>query len=80
MPRIPQPDYGVPEMESPKLYAVTYTYEVDGCWFADTWNISGEKSIADALQRVDDFCSGSLEAGNWTAYEITNINIIRRGV
>lgn len=80
MPRIPKPDYTVPETETPKLYAVTYTYEVKGVWYADTWNISEQKCIGEALQTVETFCEGNLNAGNWDAYEITNINLIRRGV
>lgn len=80
MPKIPSPDYSVPETETPKMYAVTYTYEVDGEWFADTWNITGQKCMGDALNSVDEWCGSKLDAGNWTAYEITNINLIRRGV
>ena len=79
MPKIPDHDYSVSQLEEQKLYAVTYTYEVDGEWFADTWNITERNNIGAALEAVDAFCSANVENGNWISYEITNINIIRRG-
>lgn len=78
MPKIPKHDYSVPELEEQKLYAVTYAYEVDGDWFADTWNITERNNIGQALEDVDRWCDGNLDAGNWTAYEIISINTIRR--
>lgn len=77
MPKIPEHDYSVSELDEKKLYAVTYAYEINGEWFADTWNIAGT-NLGQALNDVDAFCDGNLESGNWTAYEITNINVIRR--
>ena len=78
MPKIPKHDYSVSELEEQKLYAVTYAYEVDGDWFADTWNITGRNNIGQALEDVDKWCNKNLDAGNWTAYEIISINTIRR--
>ena len=79
MPMIPKHDYSVSELEERKLYAVTYQYQRDsGEWFADTWNITERNNIAAALEAVDTFCNEYLESGNWIAYEITNINVIRR--
>jgi len=78
MPKIPDHDYSVPELEEQKLYAVTYRYEVDGDWFADTWNITGYRNIGEALETVDKFCEGNLNSGNWSAYDISNINCVGR--
>lgn len=77
MPRIPDHDYSVSQLEEKKLYAVTYRYQVNGIWYADTWNISECKNLGEALERVDKFCDGNLNARHFDAYEITNINIIR---
>ena len=79
MPKIPKRDYTRSMLDEPKLYAVTYTYEVNGEWFADTWNITERNNIGQAIEDVDAWCESNLESGNWSAYEITNINIIRRG-
>ena len=79
MARIPEHDYTVSELDEVKLYSVVYHYQLkSGEWFADTWNITGCTTITEAIQRVDDFCNGCLEKGNWDAYEITNANVIRR--
>lgn len=80
MPRIPKPDYNVPETETPKLFAVTYTYEQNGEWYGDTWHLSDEKCIGDALDDANEWFESQIDSGKWTAYEITNINLIRRGV
>ena len=79
MPKIPDHDYNVSELDEKKLFSVVYQYEIDGVWFADTWNVT-EQYMSQALEKVDAFCDGNLESGNWSAYEITNINLIRRGV
>ena len=83
MPMIPKHDYSVSELDEQKLYAITYCYmpsmgaQADE-WCADTWNISGCTSIGEALDKVNLWCEGCMESGSWSAYEITNINIIRR--
>lgn len=76
--RIPAHDYSVSELEEKKLYAVTYQYETKDGWFADTWNITERNNIVSAIEAVDKFCDGCLESGHWIAYEITNVNVIRR--
>ena len=74
MPKIPEHDYTVSELDEKKLYAVSYKYQVKGEWFADTWNITERICIGNALKAVDEFCSGNVDSRNWDAYEITNIN------
>lgn len=78
--KIPDHDYSVSMLEEPRLYSVVFTYEVKGEWYADTWNITERKNIGEALDAVNMFCEGNLDCGNWDAYEITNVNLIRKGV
>jgi len=77
MPRIPERDYTVSALEERKLYAVTYVYETDEGWFADTWNVTSENNLGAALSVVNQFCSANVDNGNWVSYDITNINLVR---
>ena len=77
MAHIPDHDYSVPQAEELKLYGVTYQYQLkSGDKFADTWHIKA-RSIFEALRTAENFCTGTLESGNWDAFEITSANVIR---
>ena len=78
MAKSPNRNYSVADADEKKLYAVTYQYQTgSGEWLADTWSLTG-RSIAEALKVVDSDCNDRLDTGYCIAYEITNINVIRR--
>ena len=81
MSRIPEPDWTVSELEQKKMWAVTYIYEEHGQpgRFVDTWHITA-KDMGEALHIANEWCAENVDVlGDWDFYEITNINLIRRG-
>lgn len=74
MPKIPNHNYSVSELEEQKLWACTYRYEEDNKEgrYADTWHVSA-KSMGEALKIVCDYCENTAD---FTFYQITNINLV----
>ena len=79
MTKIPAHNYNVSELDEAKMISVVYQYQLkDGEWYADTWNMIFCSTIDEAFRKVSAFCEANLDNNNWDAYEITNINVIRR--
>ena len=81
MAKIPEFKYDRSYLEEQKLYACTYTYKFpnDSAELVDTWHIKA-RSMSEACQKVEEFCAGNVDSGEWDCYEVVTINMIRKGL
>ena len=59
MPRIPERNFNVSELEEKKIYVVTYKYHTNDGWFVDTWHIEST-NMGTALSDADYWCESQL--------------------